>query len=63
MPEEVVRERTEELQSALHENERITSALREAEQKYRGIFENAIAGIFQSKPEGRFLSANPAMGS
>ncbi len=30
-------------------------ALAEAESKYRGIFENAPIGIFQSTPEGRFL--------
>ena len=32
-----------------------------AEKKYRGIFENAVEGIFQSTPEGRFLDANPSM--
>jgi PAS domain S-box-containing protein len=31
-----------------------------AEAKYRGIFENAIEGIYQSSPEGRFISCNPA---
>jgi PAS domain S-box-containing protein len=36
-------------------------ALQRAEEKYRGIFENAIEGIFQSSPEGRFISANPSM--
>jgi PAS domain S-box-containing protein len=36
-------------------------ALRQAEAKFRGIFENAVEGIFQSTPEGRFLSVNPAM--
>lgn len=36
-------------------------ALREAEAKYRSIFENAVEGIFQSTPEGRFLSVNPAL--
>ena len=36
-------------------------ALRQAEQKYRGIFENAVEGIYQSTPDGRILSANPAM--
>jgi len=36
-------------------------ALREAELKYRGIFDKAIVGIFQSTPEGRFLAVNPAM--
>lgn len=33
--------------------------LRAAEEKYRGIFENAIEGIFQCTPEGCFLSINP----
>ena len=40
---------------------RIEEALRRAEEKYRGIFENAVEGIFQSTPEGRFISVNPAM--
>ena len=34
---------------------------REAEEKYRSIFENAVEGIFQTTIEGRFLTANPAM--
>jgi PAS domain S-box-containing protein len=37
------------------------AALRQAEQKYRGIFENAVEGIFQTSPDGRYLSANPAL--
>jgi PAS domain S-box-containing protein len=36
-------------------------ALFQAEQKYRSIFENAVEGIFQSSPEGRFVSINPAV--
>jgi Amt family ammonium transporter len=36
-------------------------ALRLAEEKYRGIFENAIEGIFQTSPDGRYLSCNPAL--
>jgi len=36
-------------------------ALQEAEAKYRGIYENAVIGIFQSTPEGRLLSVNPAL--
>ncbi|MGC8494582.1 MAG: PAS domain S-box protein [Syntrophobacteraceae bacterium] len=35
--------------------------LARAEEKYRSIFENAIEGIFQSTPEGRFISVNPSM--
>jgi PAS domain S-box-containing protein len=33
----------------------------ESEAKYRSIFDNAAEGIFQTTPEGKFLSANPAM--
>src|SRR5919199_1813906 len=36
-------------------------ALRLAEQRYHSIVENAIEGIFQTTPSGRFLSANPAL--
>jgi len=32
-----------------------------AEEKYRSIFDNAVEGIFQSTPEGRFITVNPAM--
>jgi len=32
----------------------------ESEKKYRGIFENAMEGFFQSSPQGQFLSVNPA---
>jgi PAS domain S-box-containing protein len=36
-------------------------ALRIAKENYRSIFENALEGIFQSSPEGQFISANPAL--
>ncbi|MCW5553920.1 MAG: PAS domain S-box protein [Verrucomicrobiae bacterium] len=39
----------------------VTHALRDAEAKYRSIFENAVEGIYQSTPEGRYLSVNPAL--
>jgi len=32
-----------------------------AEERYRAIFENAVIGIYQSAPEGRHLSVNPAL--
>ncbi|MCK5503827.1 MAG: PAS domain S-box protein, partial [Thermodesulfovibrionia bacterium] len=35
-------------------------ALQESEEKYRGIFETATEGIFQSTPDGRILTINPA---
>ena len=42
------------------ERKLMEEAVAEAESKYRGIFENALMGIFQSTPEGRFLSVNMA---
>ncbi|MBZ5495709.1 MAG: PAS domain S-box protein [Acidobacteriia bacterium] len=36
-------------------------AQRQAEQKYRSLFEHAVEGIFQSSPEGRFFTVNPAL--
>jgi PAS domain S-box-containing protein len=56
-----VDERTKELQQEIAERKRAEGALRQAEEKYRGIFEEAIVGIFQTTPDGRYLSVNPAM--
>jgi two-component system, cell cycle sensor histidine kinase and response regulator CckA len=43
------------------EAKRAEETLRIAEQKYRTIFENAIEGIYQATPQGRYTSANPAL--
>ncbi len=37
------------------------AATEQAEEKYRSIFENSVAGIFQTTPDGRYLSANPRL--
>ena len=42
-------------------NEETLEALRRAEQKYRSIFEHSLEGIFQTTPEGKYISANPAL--
>jgi Amt family ammonium transporter len=41
--------------------EQAMEAVRRAEERYRGIFENAVEGMFQTSPDGRYLSANPAL--
>ena len=36
-------------------------SLRKAEEKYRGIFEGALEGFFETSPEGHLLTVNPAL--
>jgi diguanylate cyclase (GGDEF)-like protein/PAS domain S-box-containing protein len=43
------------------ERKRAEEALRQAEEKYRAIFEDAVVGIFQITPEGRPVSINRAL--
>jgi diguanylate cyclase (GGDEF)-like protein/PAS domain S-box-containing protein len=52
--EEKVAARTAELLVA-------NTRLRQAEEKYRAIFEDAVIGIFQATPDGRPVSINRAM--
>ncbi len=64
-----LQEKNRQLQQALHQLEKFTAAtleqkneqLRIAEENYRSIFENAVEGIFQSSPEGRFIIVNSAL--
>ena len=47
--------------AAALESASLYTQVRKAEKNYRSIFENAVEGIFQATPEGRFLTVNPAM--
>jgi two-component system cell cycle sensor histidine kinase/response regulator CckA len=47
----------EDITERLHAEE----AQHQAEEKFRRLFENAIEGIFQATPDGRYLSVNPAL--
>ncbi|MEG4287131.1 PAS domain S-box protein [Microcoleus sp. A006_D1] len=49
------------VQSDITDRKQAEFALKQAEAKYRSIFENATEGIFQTAPDGRYLSANPAL--
>ncbi|MBU1344295.1 MAG: response regulator [Proteobacteria bacterium] len=40
---------------------KIQKELFESQAKYKDIFENSVEGIFQSTPDNKLLSANPAM--
>ncbi len=50
--------RETELETRVRER---TAELADAESRYRGIFENAVEGIYQSLPGGGLLSVNPAL--
>ncbi len=43
------------------ENARLYTQVHRAEEKFRSIFENAVEGIYQSSPNRRFITANPAL--
>jgi len=45
----------------ISERKQAEVSLRQAEEKYRAIFEDAVVGIFQTTPEGRPLSINRAL--
>jgi PAS domain S-box-containing protein len=40
---------------------RLLAGIRQSETRYRNLVENAVEGIFQTTPEGRFVSVNPAL--
>jgi PAS domain S-box-containing protein len=66
--EERVEERTAELQRAVEalrqevlERRRIESQLRDSEERFRSIFDNATIGLYRTTPEGRILLGNPTL--
>lgn len=49
--------------AAALDNAALYHRVRQAEARYRSIIENAVEGIFQTTPDGRLLTANPALAS
>jgi PAS domain S-box-containing protein len=51
----------QKLEQKLNDCLNVEEALHQMEAKYYSMFENAISGIFQTTPDGRYLSANPSL--
>lgn len=56
-----LRKANNELNRKINEEKMMARALRESEQKYRAIFENAGIGICQIAPTGEWINANKTM--
>ena len=56
-----LRRNLRELERSVAGHLRAEEALRQAEEKYHGIFEHVMEGIYQTTPDGHYLSANPML--
>jgi PAS domain S-box-containing protein len=56
-----LRRNVKELQTSVASHLRAEEALRLTEARYRDIFENVMEGIYQSTPEGYYISVNPML--
>ena len=57
---DAIGDKIEELNTEIKGRIEAEEEVRQAEEKYRRMFENASMGIFQTNPEGRVITANPA---
>ncbi|MEN9572305.1 MAG: hypothetical protein RL514_160 [Verrucomicrobiota bacterium] len=56
-----VRRHVADLEREIKKQQETEDTLRFTEAMFRGIYENATDGIFQTTPEGKFISANPML--
>ena len=61
--EQQLEKQNKELKKLNTSLEQKVEALRIAEENYRSIFENALEGIFQCTPDGRYIKVTPGMAS
>jgi PAS domain S-box-containing protein len=56
-----LRDANQSLQREIVERKQVEEALRESEERFKGIFENTTIGLYRTTPDGRILMANPAL--
>ncbi len=56
-----LRQTLEGLREHVAELKRTEQALRESEERYRGLFDGAPVGVYRTTPAGQFLDVNPAL--
>ena len=56
-----LRKANEKLYQEIIQRRLVEQSLRIMEEKYRGFFEHAVEGAYQSTPKGKYLSINPAL--
>jgi PAS domain S-box-containing protein len=56
-----LRQQVKQAKAREGEREAAESALRVSEAKYRGLYENATEGVYQTSADGKIVSANPAL--
>jgi PAS domain S-box-containing protein len=57
----LLRLRVAELEALEAHHEQTEQQLRESEERFRGIYENTMIGLYRTTPDGRIILANPAL--
>jgi PAS domain S-box-containing protein len=57
----LLRRRVAELEALKRHHEQTEQELRASEERFRGIYENTMIGLYRTTPDGRIIMANPAL--